>query len=153
MFTFLSKSEAFNLQQGHSLDLGEGFNCCDLCKVERPKNSMWVLKLTSTWWKCKLSSVNLFFNLLSFWLWVFMTINPLTVLTMWKMYYKNISEQTSFQNSHINYLYILKEIWLNLPRSMCDYDSGMVMNPANTKKLTATYTEGKCVVHCIIRFI
>jgi len=32
---FLSQSEAFNLKQGHGLDLGVRQNCCDICNCKR----------------------------------------------------------------------------------------------------------------------
>jgi len=62
-FLFLSQLESFNLKQGLILDLGEGYNCCDLCNCKRPTNFM-SLEADFCLMKLQISSEKLFFNLL-----------------------------------------------------------------------------------------
>jgi len=69
--------EPFNLKQGRSLDLGVGYNCCDLCckrgSLQTPCESwswLQLMKLQIFYLLLILSSVILFFNWLHSWLWV-----------------------------------------------------------------------------------
>jgi len=42
VYLFLSQSESLNLMQRHSTNLGEGYNCCDLCTVNRVAYELFV---------------------------------------------------------------------------------------------------------------